>query len=76
MMANRLAMAAALALLVLSADLAMANTHLVWTIPQADFERFPEALRQIENDLRRRGEMAGAPGPFRIHRMFGWFPEH
>jgi hypothetical protein len=62
--------AAALALLLLAADLAVANARLIWTVPQADFETPSEAARRIEAAER----ADPAPGPFRIHRMLGWYP--
>ena len=60
----------ALALLLLTADLAVANARLVWTVPQADFEAPPEAARLIEAAER----ADPSPGPFRVHRMPDWYP--
>jgi hypothetical protein len=63
--------AALLAMLLLSADLALANARLVWTAPQAAFDALPEAARLIETAER----SDPSPGPFRVHRMpGGWFP--
>jgi len=63
--------AALLAMLLLSADLALANSRLVWTVPQAVFDAPSEAARLIETAER----SDPSPGPFRVHRMpGGWFP--
>jgi hypothetical protein len=62
--------AGALALIVMTMDLAQANSRIVLTVPQSFFERKPEVLRIIENEERARP----APGPFRIHRMPLWNP--
>jgi hypothetical protein len=60
------------AMLLMIADLALANARLIWTVPQAEFDTPSEAARLIataeQNDP--------SPGPFRIHRMPGWFPVH
>jgi hypothetical protein len=58
------------ALVLLTADLALANARLVVTIPQADFERMPEVVRAI----RQAEEAAPEPGPFRVHRLASWVP--
>jgi hypothetical protein len=58
------------ALLLVTADLAAANARLVWTIPQREFDRVPEALRQIEAAERTQPTR----GPFRVHRMPQWYP--
>ncbi len=63
--------AALLAMLLLSADLALANARLVWTAPQAAFDAPSEAARLIEAAER----SVPSAGPFRVHRMPGaWFP--
>jgi hypothetical protein len=62
--------AAALALLITAADLGLANSGLIWTVPQADFEIPPAVGQQIEKTERSNP----SPGPFRIHRMTGAFP--
>jgi hypothetical protein len=62
--------AGALALLLLAADLALANAGLIWTVPQAEFDTPPETARLIEAAER----SDPSPGPFRVHRMPGWFP--
>jgi len=65
--------AAALTLLLLAADLALANARLVGTAPQAAFDAPSQAARVIEAAER----SDPSPGPFRIHRMpGGWFPIH
>jgi hypothetical protein len=63
--------AGALALLFLSADLALANAHLTMTVPQATFEAPSEAARLIEAAE----HSDPSPGPFRVHRMSTpWIP--
>src|SRR5262249_26702537 len=63
--------AGALALLLLAADLAVANARLIRTVPKADLEAPPEAARLIEAAER----SDPSPGPFRLHRLPGrWFP--
>lgn len=58
-------------LAVLSADLAVANSRLVATAPQALFDDVPELVRTIrDTELVR-----SALGPFRFHRMPLWHPE-
>lgn len=60
----------AVALLVVATDVALANSVLVFTVPQSVFEEPPELLRQIAQ-----AEAADpSPGPFRIHRMGQWEP--
>jgi hypothetical protein len=60
----------ALALVLMTADLAAANARLIWTVPQADFEASPEVARRIEAAER----ADPSPGPFRIQRMPDWSP--
>jgi hypothetical protein len=65
------------ALIVLTADLAVANAPLVITAPQAMFDKEPELVRLIAEAEKR----DPAPGPFRVHRMptwtpAGWFQTH
>jgi len=62
--------AGAMALIVTTVDLAVANPRYVLTVPQSLFETKPEVLRIIEAEERARP----APGPFRIHRMPLWNP--
>jgi hypothetical protein len=62
----------ALALLLLTADLALANARLIWTVPQAAFDTPSEAARLIETAE----QSDPSAGPFRVHRMPGWFPVH
>ena len=64
------AWAGAVALVVVAADLALAGSRMIWTVPQADFDITPEIARQIEESER----ADPAPGPFRIHRMSAWHP--
>ncbi len=55
-------------LAVVTADLLLANSGLVLTVPQTVFETTPDLLRRIEE-----AEKADpSPGPFRIHRMGYW----
>jgi hypothetical protein len=63
-------LAGCLVLVVMTADLAVANARYVQTVPQALFEKTPELVRLIEA-LERDDP---APGPFRIHRMPLWSP--
>jgi hypothetical protein len=63
--------AGALALLLLSADLAVANARLIMTVPQAMFNAPSQAALLIEAAER----SDPSPGPFRVHRMPGeWLP--
>jgi hypothetical protein len=63
--------AAAVALVLLAADLSLANARLVRAAPQAEFDAPSEAARLIEAAERANP----SPGPFRVHRMpGGWFP--
>jgi hypothetical protein len=62
--------AAALATLLLTADLALANPRLICTVPQAEFDAPSEAAVQIEAAER----SDPSPGPFRVHRLSGWYP--
>jgi hypothetical protein len=65
--------AAALAPLLLAADLGLANPRLIQAVPQAEFDAPSGAARQIEAAER----ADPSPGPFRVHRMpGGWFPIH
>jgi hypothetical protein len=61
------------ALLAMTLDLALANASLIWTVPQAEFDAMPHALRLIANAERghRRGVEAGqtALDLYRVHRM-------
>jgi hypothetical protein len=62
--------AGALAILLLTADLALNNARLICTVPQAEFDAPSEAVRLIEE-----AEVADlSRGPFRVHRMPGCFP--
>jgi Bacterial membrane protein YfhO len=75
--ARRPRLAGLLALLVTTADLAVANRHFVLTVPQSTFETKPEVFRVIEEAERKEAERKNpAPGPFRIHRLPSWDPMH
>ncbi len=63
-------LASGCALALLTLDLALANSGLIWTVPQADFEAPAEAVVQIA--AAERAEPSA--GPFRIHRMTNWLP--
>ncbi len=67
---RRRSVAAILALVVVAADLGLANARLVISAPQADFDREPEALRAIREAER----IEPSPGPIRIHRIPSWVP--
>jgi hypothetical protein len=64
------ALAGALAVAVMSADLALANARYVLTVPQELFETTPEVLSAIAEAERQKP----APGLYRIHRMPLWDP--
>jgi Bacterial membrane protein YfhO len=63
-------LASAAALILTTADLAAANSRYILTVPQSLFEAKPEVLTAIEDAER----IDPSPGPFRIHRMSGWYP--
>ena len=63
-------LAGSCALLLVTADLAMANARCVLTVPQSVLDSKPEVLRIIEDEERKHPR----PGPFRIHRMPAWHP--
>ncbi|MBV8608083.1 MAG: hypothetical protein JO034_11580, partial [Singulisphaera sp.] len=54
----------------LTADLALANTHFVLTVPQRELDAKPEVVRLIEEAERK----DPASGPYRVHRMPIWTP--
>jgi len=58
------------ALMVMTADLAVANARYVLTVPQSVLETKPAVLEVIEDAER----ADPSPGPFRIHRMPMWYP--
>ena len=57
--------AGALALILSTADLGLANARLVWTAPQAAFEGTPRVAMLIDDAER----ASPSPGPFRVNRM-------
>ncbi len=67
---SRPVLAGLVALVVVAADLAVANVRYVITVPQALFEDEPEVVRVI-NEAERQNP---SPGPFRVHRMPIWNP--
>ena len=64
--------AGALAIMLMTADLGLANAGLIWTVAQAEFDALPEAARRIDEAER----SDPSSGPFRIHRMTGSYPVH
>lgn len=68
--ARRPALAGALAVILVSADLAVANSRLILSSPQELYEDEPETLRIIREAERK----DPAVGPYRIHRMPLWNP--
>ena len=67
---RRPVLAGLVVLVVVAADLAVANARYVITVPQALFEDEPEVVRII-NEAERQNP---SPGPFRVHRMPIWNP--
>jgi hypothetical protein len=67
---SRPQLAGAMALMVMTADLAVANARYVLTVPQYLLEKKPEVARILEEAER----TDPAPGPFRVHRMPLWSP--
>jgi hypothetical protein len=67
---RRPALAGGFAVVVMTADLAVANSRYVLTVSQSLLEGRPEILRIIEAEERARP----ADGPFRVHRMALWNP--
>ena len=67
---RRPVLAGAIALIAMTADLALANSRLIFTVPQALFETRPEVLKIIE----KAEQDKPSPGPFRVHRMPLWSP--
>jgi hypothetical protein len=63
-------LAGGLALVLLSTDLAIANSRYIFSIPQSEFEAIPRVLKVIEEAERKHP----ASGPYRIHRMKVWEP--
>jgi hypothetical protein len=58
------------AMALLTVDLVLANSGLVLTIPQTDFNRIPEVVQAI----RAAESVDPSPGPFRVHRLDSWVP--
>jgi hypothetical protein len=65
-------LAGSIALLVLAADLGLANARLVFTVPQELMDRKPRVIALIEHA--ERNDPAAAPGLFRVHRLPIWTP--
>jgi hypothetical protein len=69
------ALAAALTLILMTVDLALANARLVLTVPQSLLDATPEVVRIIADAARQAARGAAhPPGPFRVHRMPMWYP--
>jgi len=58
--------AGTIAVMVMAADLSVANSRLVWTAPQSAFDAPSEAAERSDP----------SPGPFRVHRMSSWYPAY
>jgi hypothetical protein len=61
--------AGALAVVVMTLDLGIANAPLIWTVPQGELDRVPQALQLIAE---REGQAVGlrqSLDPYRVHRM-------
>lgn len=67
---RRPGLAGALALAIVTADLAVANRRMIATVPQALFEVEPEAIKHIREAEREKP----SDGPYRVHRMPIWNP--
>lgn len=65
----------ALALVVMTLDLGVANARLVWTAPQAVFDAPSRAARLIEAAEAANPSRSTSTDPYRIHRMPLWHPE-
>ncbi len=63
-------LAASLALIVLSADLVVANARYITTTPQTLMDTTPEVLALIDRAEKERP----TPGPYRVHRTPIWSP--
>jgi hypothetical protein len=63
-------LAGAAALVLLTVDLAVANSRFVLTVAQPSFDTPSDALRVIAEAERN----DPSPGPFRIHRPVRWYP--
>ena len=70
MVGTRPLTAGAIVLMVMTADLALANARYVVTAPQASLESKPEVLRAIEDRERK----SPSSGPFRVYRLPYWEP--
>lgn len=66
-------LATIIALLVMTADLGIANARLVWTAPQSAFATLPALAARIASA--ERSEPTTGSGPSRIHRMPLWHPD-
>ena len=67
-------LAGAAAVIVMTLDLAAANSHYILTVEQSLFEGQPEILKIIEKA--EADSKPPRPGPFRVHRMTNWYPPY
>ena len=58
------------AILLMAADLAIANSRIIWTVPQSEFDRKPRGIAAIEEAEAK----SLRSGPFRITRLAEWHP--
>jgi hypothetical protein len=65
-----LPLAGSMALILMTSDLAAANSRYILMVPQSVFETKPEVVQVIEDAER----TDRSPGPFRIHRVRDWHP--
>ncbi len=65
--------AGVLALVLVTADLAVANARFIQTVPQAAFDSVPKAVRLIREAEAARGKSADKQ-PFRVHHLGSWEP--
>ena len=70
--AKRPGIAGAAALIVMTLDLAAANSQYVMTVEQSMFDADPRVAEIIEKSEANRNPPAA--GPFRVHRMSSWYP--
>jgi hypothetical protein len=66
--------AGAAALLLMALDLGVANAPLVWTVPQAEFDKPSRAAQEIAAAERAGPSRASSAGAFRVHRMRASYP--
>jgi hypothetical protein len=67
--------AGAAVLLVTALDLGAANVRLVWTVPQAEFDKPSAAAKEITAAERSGSSVSSPTGSFRVHRMGTSYPD-